>query len=195
MCVAIIGSAVLYQEFRDIAFSRFVNFAFGVRQSSHWISLTEILQIATTFLGVHLLTSLSQSDSDSDDDSDPEPSSSTPNRPHPPQRTISSASQSLLLPLSAYERTPLLSTSAKRRPSDTPSTTSPILGKVRLVKRSSTNDFTSGLSQAGFLLMATTPPTGPAMAGTVRRDRSVSRGQGDLESAGRRTSYVGRAVS
>jgi hypothetical protein len=27
---AIIGSAVLYQEFRDVTFSQFVNFAFGV---------------------------------------------------------------------------------------------------------------------------------------------------------------------
>lgn len=38
---AIIGSAVLYQEFRDVTFSKFVNFAFG---------------IATTFLGVYFLT-------------------------------------------------------------------------------------------------------------------------------------------
>lgn len=38
---AIIGSAVLYQEFRDVTFSKFVNFAFG---------------IATTFVGVYFLT-------------------------------------------------------------------------------------------------------------------------------------------
>lgn len=30
---AIIGSAVLYQEFRDVTFSQFVNFAFGVSHS------------------------------------------------------------------------------------------------------------------------------------------------------------------
>lgn len=31
---AIIGSAVLYQEFRDMTFSQFVNFAFGVSPPS-----------------------------------------------------------------------------------------------------------------------------------------------------------------
>jgi hypothetical protein len=53
--------------------------------------------------------------------------------------------------------------------------------KARLIKRSSTSDFSPlGLgSQAGFLLLASTPPTsaGGVGSGSIRRDRSASRSQ------------------
>ncbi|GFZ48149.1 hypothetical protein JCM24511_05897 [Saitozyma sp. JCM 24511] len=114
---AIVGSAVLYQEFRDETISRFVNFAFGVRL--------------------------------------------------PARRDVD-------------EHTPLLVPATPRRDSveqDVPAFSAGSLGRLRLIKRTSTGDFTPTLgisSQAGFLLMATTPPSGQAAFGN--RARSMSRG-------------------
>ncbi|ORY34603.1 magnesium transporter NIPA-domain-containing protein [Naematelia encephala] len=176
---AIIGSAVLYQEFRGVAFSRFVNFAFG---------------IATTFFGVHLLTS-STDESDSSDDTSivDEP---PPIRAFSPQRATSSASLNLLIPAASRstERSPLLIPTSiiptqipghVRRVSDAPSIApGGTFGRARLSKRTSTSDFapTLGLnSQAGFLLMATTPPLSSAMPSAMKRERSVSRSQVDAE--------------
>ncbi|WVQ84801.1 hypothetical protein IAT38_006958 [Cryptococcus sp. DSM 104549] len=194
---AIIGSAVLYQEFRDIPFSRFINFAFG---------------IATTFLGVHLLTTTSSSTPDSDSTLD----ASTPTQPLLPPRASSSTSLNLLLPTTTGERAPLLpaspppvsAMSSPRAPeiargyselsvgSRRGASTAPIsfpgsgsLGaststggarvRIALGKRGSTGEFAHpklGLgSQAGLLLLATTPP-GPGPGVGMGRGRSWSRG-------------------
>nr|XP_031858329.1 uncharacterized protein CI109_006300 [Kwoniella shandongensis]KAA5525401.1 hypothetical protein CI109_006300 [Kwoniella shandongensis] len=196
---AIIGSAVLYQEFRDVPFSHFINFAFG---------------IATTFLGVHLLTSSQPSSEDENpDEADAEPAD--PTAP-PLPRISSSRSVNLLLPTSisaVTERTPLVSNPSftpalnVRRPSEIPTNTlfsppnsggvGPGTTRIRLSSRTSTTDFstpTLGLgSQAGFLLMATTPP-GPGFFGPGRRGRSASRaGPGGWdEESGRRVSGLPR---
>ncbi|WWC92636.1 uncharacterized protein L201_007595 [Kwoniella dendrophila CBS 6074] len=167
---AIIGSAVLYEEFKDVTFSHFVNFAFG---------------IGTTFLGVHLLTS---TPSDSESDHEDTDSIYSNIRPSQPQRASSSASLNLLLPpsssiiSSSTERTPLIITSPKNTPliptttiqrynsntgsgiGSTPTslTNNNNNNKVRLVRIGSQNDFTPALgigSQAGLLLLATTPPS------------------------------------
>ncbi|RSH85232.1 hypothetical protein EHS25_005039 [Saitozyma podzolica] len=153
---AIVGSAVLYQEFRDETISRFVNFAFG---------------IATTFLGVHLLTSYS----------------SPPSHRKHPSRPIRSVPSLTVLP-QVDEHTPLLVPATPRRDSveqDVPAFSAGSLGRLRLTKRTSTGDFTPTLgisSQAGFLLMATTPPSGQAAFGN--RARSMSRGGSGFPSGG-----------
>ncbi|WVQ95894.1 hypothetical protein IAU59_002993 [Kwoniella sp. CBS 9459] len=210
---AIIGSAVLFQEFRDVPFSRFVNFAFG---------------ICTTFLGVHLLTS-TPSENDSEDSASASASASDDGESHTtarraqsqsqprPQRASSSASLNLLIPTS-NERAPLLVPQGQARmalpiylaqtegqpqrmtqPShgdeggassgaygtlSSPSSATPAAtvasitptGRIKLSKRTSTGEFTPTLglgSQAGLLLMATTPPNPHLyMAG---RGRSASR--------------------
>ncbi|KAK8849813.1 hypothetical protein IAR55_005149 [Kwoniella newhampshirensis] len=224
---AIIGSAVLYQEFRDVPFSHFVNFAFG---------------IATTFLGVYLLTSSQSSAEEAINDNDADQASPTTSSVPTLPRASSSRSINLLLPTAvstANERTPLVPTPSisVRRSSATPSSSNtffspptsggsiprPIgskgsvsaalppgssLTRVKLSKRTSTSDFstpTLGLgSQAGFLLMATTPPgtgfqgrpgPGPG-SGPGGRTRSSSRGQpygyGWDEESGRRNSGMPR---
>lgn len=144
-------------------------------------------QIATTFLGVYLLTTFSNSNSDDDEEPDPDSESLDPRSsrgpPAAPQRATSSASLNLLLPSTSRlsERTPLLIPvpgSQGRYPAAAalpPATVGSLTG--RLLKRTSTGDFapTLGLSsQAGFLLMATTPPSA-VQAGAIRRDRSGSR--------------------
>ncbi|OCF39666.1 hypothetical protein I317_06521 [Kwoniella heveanensis CBS 569] len=211
---AIIGSAVLFQEFRDVPFSRFVNFAFG---------------ICTTFLGVHLLTSTS-SESGSEDDSGDLASDdgesqvtakgSISRSQLQPQRASSSASLNLLIPTSnSNERMPLLIPQNRNsrmplpihfdnvnpnrgqievRASNTSATTaygaalsSPssvtiasvtptptTMGRIKLSKRTSTGEFTPTLglgSQAGLLLMATTPPNPQSSHLTTGRGRSASR--------------------
>ncbi|EIW71448.1 hypothetical protein TREMEDRAFT_60376 [Tremella mesenterica DSM 1558] len=167
---AIIGSAVLYQEFRGLPLSRFVNFAFG---------------IGTTFLGVYLLTTVPTSQQLSQLSSPPSP----PSQLNPIENLSSPTSHPLLLP---NERTPLLpssSTTADYIPPISPRSPIPTLptlpnitpvgttGRIRLLSRASNRDFAPlGLnSQAGFLLLATTPPT-PGM-----RARSMSRGKRDEE--------------
>ncbi|WRT69861.1 uncharacterized protein IL334_006852 [Kwoniella shivajii] len=179
---AIIGSAVLYQEFRDVPFSHFVNFAFG---------------IATTFLGVHLLTTTAPSSgsSSSGEEEGEDNDDIGENRPSQPQRASSSASINLLLPTSAIgsmastnergtpvyiasptsnEQTPLYRTGSYT--SSNPYGSTPIsASKVRLVRMGSNGEFTPALgigSQAGLLLLATTPPSHP---GILPRQRSTSR--------------------
>ncbi|OCF62067.1 hypothetical protein L486_01733 [Kwoniella mangroviensis CBS 10435] len=164
---AIIGSAVLYEEFKDVSFSSFVNFAFG---------------IATTFLGVHLLTSSSSSQDHTSDQSDTESV-----RPGQPQRASSSASLNLLLPSAAStsngERAPLLISSPStslQTPLSQANNKAPLYGTtpsgnhmVRLVRIGS-SEFSPALgigSQAGLLLLATTPPS----VGSIGRGRSSSR--------------------
>nr|XP_018260091.1 uncharacterized protein I303_07008 [Kwoniella dejecticola CBS 10117]OBR82249.1 hypothetical protein I303_07008 [Kwoniella dejecticola CBS 10117] len=165
---AIIGSAVLYEEFKDVPFSSFVNFAFG---------------IATTFLGVHLLTS-TPSENTSGGDTDSIRSS----RPTQPQRATSSASLNLLLPSSASlngERAPLLISSPSNWQTSPNNMYTPGLGlgstptststsnRVRLVRIGSNGEFSPALgigSQAGLLLLATTPP-----GETLHRGRSASK--------------------
>ena len=143
-------------------------------------------QISTTFFGVYLLTKFS----DQGDRTGQPESSSTHQTPTRVQRATSSASLNLLLPttsrLPTGERTPLLipiaqspETIRQFTDSTTPSSAPGTLPKLRLVKRTSTSDFTPTLginSQAGFLLMATTPPTTSAPNLMARRDRSASRG-------------------
>ncbi|WVF68333.1 hypothetical protein IAT40_003098 [Kwoniella sp. CBS 6097] len=193
---AIIGSAVLFQEFRDVPFSRFVNFAFG---------------ICTTFLGVHLLTSTPPEDDSEESASDGGESQATATARIPqPQRASSSASLNLLIS-TASERAPLLVPQGPQgsnrlplpihlnqnelRPnredsgatssvgygalsSSSSATVASITptGRIKLSKRTSTGEFapTLGLgSQAGLLLMATTPPNPHSyMSG---RGRSASR--------------------
>ncbi|WWC73852.1 uncharacterized protein I206_107824 [Kwoniella pini CBS 10737] len=175
---AIIGSAVLYEEFKDVSFSSFVNFAFG---------------IATTFLGVHLLTSTTSSNESSNEEIE-ESINSNLNRPILQQRATSSASLNLLLPSSTSlnsERTPLLISSSsnwqisqqqqqQQQQSQQQNTIyTPGLGttpnnKVRLVRIGSNGEFSPALgigSQAGLLLLATTPPT----SGILHRGRSSSK--------------------
>ena len=157
------------------------------------VSPADPSQIATTFLGVYLLTTFSDPETES---SEADLSSQNPSRRKQSQRAISSASFNLLLPTSAYEHTPLLIHTDEQRVIGTPHTALGAMGKLRLMKRSSTGDFTPTLglnSQAGFLLIATTPPSSMTAANTMRRDRSASRRQGDVESEGsRRTSQAGR---
>nr|XP_019043715.1 hypothetical protein I302_08296 [Kwoniella bestiolae CBS 10118]OCF22645.1 hypothetical protein I302_08296 [Kwoniella bestiolae CBS 10118] len=175
------GSAVLYEEFKDVPFSSFVNFAFG---------------IATTFLGVHLLTSSPSSSPSDESDTDSIHSSS---RPGQPQRASSSASLNLLLPSTAStsigERAPLLIASPSSLQTQTPSSlqqngrlqsytygtnsnaTPTSNNIVRLVRIGSNGagEFSPALgigSQAGLLLLATTPPSG---LGSIGRGRSTSR--------------------
>jgi len=133
------------------------------------------------------LTSFSEPAADSDSPSE------TPRAPTGPQRALSSASLNLLLPSTSRltERTPLLIPVT-----ETPEGTIPIpysalssisppasgsgIVKGRLLKRTSTSDFTPTLgisSQAGFLLMATTPPTAGFPSQAIRRGRSSSRSQ------------------
>ena len=139
--------------------------------------------MATTFLGVHILTSYSNPDGEEDENDNND-------RPPPgPQRALSSASLNLLLPTSSRlsERTPLLipingSTETGTLQTTPPGVLNPGSGslKGRLLKRTSTGDFapTLGLSsQAGFLLMATTPPSSATGMLASRRERSASRGQ------------------
>jgi hypothetical protein len=170
---AIVGSAVLYQEFRDETISRFVNFAFGVRPRTptRCDSFADFTQIATTFLGVHLLTSYS----------------SPPSHRKHPSRPIRSVPSLTVLP-QVDEHTPLFVPATPRRDSveqDVPAFSAGSLGRLRLTKRTSTGDFTPTLgisSQAGFLLMATTPPSGQAAFGN--RARSMSRGGGGFQGGG-----------
>ncbi|KAK4689887.1 magnesium transporter, partial [Tremellales sp. Uapishka_1] len=147
---AIIGSAVLFQEFRYLAFTRLVNFVFG---------------IATTFVGVYLLTT---SRSEEDD------------RPSPPASASDDASRPLLL--SVDEDTPLLipisANPLARIPSSLPATSPAALSRIKLAKRTSTGNLGIGLnSQAGFLLMATTPPATAVLGSmtAMKRDRSASK--------------------
>lgn len=134
-------------------------------------------QIATTFLGVHLLTSYTSSpdeqnhDEDEDDDDGEDDTRAT--------------SRQTLASLANTERTPLLVPIANnpregqhpllRRISGTPSTAQ-IPPQVRVIRKSSNADLTSTLginTQAGFLLMATTPPAGSSFGS---RTRAPSRG-------------------
>ncbi|ORX37569.1 magnesium transporter NIPA-domain-containing protein [Kockovaella imperatae] len=180
---AIIGSAVLYQEFRDITPSSFINFVFG---------------IATTFLGVHLLTSFSEEEEEPSDESTPDQSRATSPtvtyRPLP-RAMPTNASLNVLLPstsrisshsnglsASLNERTPLLVPIAS--PETLANGLSPgeggvaSLGRIKLVKKTSTGDFTPTLglsSQAGFLLMATTPPSAPLPGNFGRRASNLRR--------------------
>ncbi|WVQ66201.1 uncharacterized protein L199_004380 [Kwoniella botswanensis] len=164
---AIIGSAVLYEEFKDVSFSSFVNFAFG---------------IATTFLGVHLLTSSPSSQDHASDQSETESI-----HPGQPKRASSSASLNLLLPSTASstngERAPLLISSPStslQTPLSQANSKIPLYGTtpsgnhmVRLVRIGS-SEFSPALgigSQAGLLLLATTPPS----VGSIGRGRSSSR--------------------
>ncbi|WVR07918.1 hypothetical protein IAU60_004961 [Kwoniella sp. DSM 27419] len=175
---AIIGSAVLFQEFDHVPFSRFVNFAFG---------------IATTFVGVHLLTSTPNDQDSASDDGEESDEHGSPRRSLPvnPQRASSSASLNLLLPSAVgSERTPLLApgpvaihpSSLREGSAAVPSSIVVVgsgsgRGRIRLSKRTSTSEFTPTLglgSQAGLLLMATTPP-GPNLGGMGARGRSSSR--------------------
>jgi hypothetical protein len=168
---------VLYQEFRDETISRFVNFAFGVRLPARAptfcdaVAVADLTQIATTFLGVHLLTSYS----------------SPPSHRKHPSRPIRSVPSLTVLP-QVDEHTPLLVPATPRRDSveqDVPAFSAGSLGRLRLTKRTSTGDFTPTLgisSQAGFLLMATTPPSGQAAFGN--RARSMSRGGSGFPSGG-----------
>ncbi|KAL1413406.1 hypothetical protein Q8F55_001172 [Vanrija albida] len=116
---AIVGSAVLYQEFRDVDVNSLVNFGFG---------------IAFTFLGVYFLTT-------------PQPG------PNEPTRILAIVD----------EEAPLLLTPGSRRGSvQTPGAgAGPVPG--RLVKRPSATNISSLAlnSQAGLLLLATTPPVTP----------------------------------
>lgn len=114
---AIVGSAVLYQEFRDVDVNSLVNFGFG---------------ITFTFLGVYFLTTPQPSDTE----------------------------QTRILAI-VDEEAPLLLTPGSRRPSVQTPGVGPIPG--RLVKRPSASNISLALnSQAGLLLLATTPPVTPS---------------------------------
>ncbi|KAI9639504.1 magnesium transporter NIPA-domain-containing protein [Dioszegia hungarica] len=143
---AIIGSGVLYQEFRDIPLTRMINFIFG---------------IGITFTGVHLLTSMH--------------SPATPSPSPPPSST--SSPQTTPTPLPRTERTPLLIAPSPHSDAYHHALSPSIRGRgVRLLKRNSTGEIhTLGInSQAGFLLLGSTPP---ATAIASRRDRSSHRAE------------------
>ncbi|KAL7425254.1 hypothetical protein Q5752_000942 [Cryptotrichosporon argae] len=135
---AIIGSAVLYQEFRGLNFSRFVNFVFG---------------IATTFFGVYFLTSSPSSS--------PNSASSSPDSPSTRLATLARIA----------EDTPLLL--------PRPATASTAVSPRRVFRRASSSQLlTPGLSsQAGLLLLATTPP-GVGGYGTNGRTGAGAGGSG-----------------
>ncbi|TXT15642.1 hypothetical protein VHUM_00145 [Vanrija humicola] len=122
---AIVGSAVLYQEFRDVDVNSLVNFGFG---------------ITFTFLGVYFLTT-------------PQPGGTE---------------QTRILAI-VDEEAPLLLTPGSRRGSvQTPGAgVGPIPG--RLIKRPSASNISSLAlnSQAGLLLLATTPPVTPSALPTA----------------------------
>ncbi|KIR38978.1 hypothetical protein I307_01691 [Cryptococcus deuterogattii 99/473] len=174
----IIGSAVLYQEFRDITRSRFINFAFG---------------IATIFLGVHLLTSTTSPILMAKDEEGNQPPAEQPYEHVPIPYTTSSTSLHRFFS-NASERTPLIRSitpaalpvptggisgidGLPRRHSDVPLSRVPSSGPLvdlstttpskatRLTKRTSASSFQSSIpklglgSQAGLLLIATTPPS------------------------------------
>lgn len=146
------------------------------------------MQIATTFFGVYLLTSPVQGGSDdaSQDDEQTSEHESSPNARSVP---------TLALP-AVDEHTPLLVPARSIR-SSSPGRDASLspngillpgsLGKVRLLKRTSTGDFGAALgigSQAGLLLMAASPPPPSSSSGggfgsggpnSLRRGRSASR--------------------
>nr|ODO04224.1 hypothetical protein L204_00580 [Cryptococcus depauperatus CBS 7855] len=172
---AIIGSAVLYQEFRDIPLSCFINFTFG---------------IATTFLGVHFLASNPSAE-------DMKEEEENKNNLHRPERVRATSSTSVdpFLPSAPSERTSLLNYSPKHLTSTLsprysggsslirlPSTA--LLGTVpttpstsRISRKGSISELrTESMptltlsSQGGILLLATTPPK-PASIGSGARGR------------------------
>ncbi|EAL18858.1 hypothetical protein CNBI1190 [Cryptococcus deneoformans B-3501A] len=182
---AIIGSAVLFQEFRDITLSRFINFAFG---------------IATIFLGVHLLTSITSPTLIEKDEEGNQAAAEQSYEHVPIPYTTSSTSLHRFFS-NTSERTPLIRSitptavpvptpfstgrtagidGLPRRHSDAPLARAPhsaplvgpsvyaptaaTHGRARLGKRTSASSFQSSIpklglgSQAGLLLIATTPP-------------------------------------
>lgn len=175
-----LGPLCFIKSFETCHFQTLSTLLSGYAMSEPLVYGVLIGQIATTFLGVHLLTSYSQEEPEgSHDDGE----SNSPSHPPAPQRATSSASLNLLLPTTSRlsERTPLLIPVAV----SPESANLPALGgsgsyKGRLLKRTSTGDFTPHLglsSQAGFLLMATTPPNIPPGLLSNRRERSSSRSQ------------------
>lgn len=123
------------------------------------IYLQLIIQILTTFLGVHLLTSLHT------------PSTPPTSEPSSPSRSP------FITPTSAQrsERSPLLipATHLSPTPVQVHGLSPNVRGRaIRLLKRNSSGEIhTLGLnSQAGFLLMGSTPPSNAS----GRRDRSVN---------------------
>lgn len=147
---AIIGSAVLYQEFRDVTFSQFVNFAFGVSPPcphtlSQISSRSPNAQIATTFLGVYFLTTPGET---------------------PGEIALPTAAPRSLAPVA--EETPLLYNTIPDRRASVPLT-------GRLIKRGSQSNIALGVSsQGGLLLLASTPPMSPATP-IGRPERASSR--------------------
>ncbi|WVQ77493.1 hypothetical protein IAR50_007179 [Cryptococcus sp. DSM 104548] len=188
---AIIGSGVLYQEFEGLTFSSFVNFSFGIATTFFGVYL-----LTSTPSEIHLELSESGSET-GDQVGESEVHLNDSNGPDLTRATSSSSLNFLLPSASSTnEQAPLLISSASlytgsttaslapgipRRHSD-----APILAgaegrsftgipatprKARLTKRTSTSEFMSipklvG-SQAGVLLLATTPPpNGPAYLAT-----------------------------
>jgi hypothetical protein len=137
-------------------------------------------QIATTFLGVHLLTSYSNPRQEEEDEFD-----SDSETPRQQELELNDEHTPLLFPVSANTRdqNPLL-----RR-----TTSNALPPQIRVIRKTSNADLTSTLginTQAGFLLMATTPPPGshmnrPRQDGRTRSNRDLERG-----SLGRGVSYA-----
>ena len=130
-------------------------------------ALTE--KIATTFLGVHLLTSYQNTRHEEEDEED----SISQVEATPGQGAIHLDDEQtpLLLPINPRDQTLL------RRISGTPSAAA-LPPQIRVIRKSSKADLTSTLginTQAGFLLMATTPPASSSSFGNRgRMDRSKS---------------------
>jgi len=128
-------------------------------------ALTE--KIATTFLGVHLLTSYQNTRHEDEEDLDSQIEATPGQGPiH-----LDDEQTPLLLPINPRDQTLL------RRISGTPSTAA-LPPQIRVIRKSSNADLTSTLginTQAGFLLMATTPPASSSSFGNRgRMDRSKS---------------------
>ena len=127
---------------------------------------SDLLQIATTFLGVHLLTSYSESpeereEREDDDDDDQRTPRQTPSI------SLGAEQQPLLVPIPADTRA---QNQLLRRISGPPSTAQ-VPPQIRVIRKASNADLTSTLginTQAGFLLMATTPPAGSSYGSRAR---------------------------
>lgn len=172
---AIVGSAVLYQEFRDITISRMANFLFG---------------IATTFLGVFLLTAkfATQSESSQDggeedvgvdgnggsegeeDDSLQDPRNSNnrrvPHRASPLGRLMPLPENSALMPIIARRNSRGYQTINSNSPMGATTTTGTSAPPTRpggtIRKRASTVSLSAPratLASGGLLLLASSPTT------------------------------------
>jgi hypothetical protein len=167
-----------------VTLPRFINFAFGVSPPSWTVDRTDE-QIATTFLGVHLLTSYQNPPEEQEGD---ETDSQTRSTPRQQPILLDDEQTPLLVPVTPRDQNPLL-----RRISGTPSS-SAVPPQIRVIRKTSNADLTSTLginTQAGFLLMATTPPAGSSF-GTRAKLENRSRSGRDVErgSLGRGVSYA-----